>query len=101
MRSKNRWIGLGGENDQKLTSWLPSSPDLTPCYFFFFFFFVREYVKYSMFVPPLPAELPDLRARIINAFEQINRDMYHRVCDELDYIIDMCRITRVEHMEHL
>lgn len=96
MRLPNRWIGRSGENDQKLLSWPPRSPDLTPCDFF-----VWGYVKDSVFVPPLPVDLPELRARIINAFEQINRDMLRRVWDELDYRLDICRITKGEHMEHL
>ncbi|PSN42622.1 hypothetical protein C0J52_20021, partial [Blattella germanica] len=56
------------------------------------------YVKESVFVPPLPVDLPQLRARIIiiiiNTFEQINRDMLRRVWDELYYRLDICRITR-------
>ena len=65
------------------------------------FFFVWGYVKDSVFVPPLPVDLPELRARIINAFQQINRDMLRGVRDELDYRLDTCRITRKEHMEQL
>ncbi|PSN38248.1 hypothetical protein C0J52_17437 [Blattella germanica] len=46
-------------------------------------------------------DLQELRSRIINAFEQINRDMLRRVWEELDYRLDICRITMGEHMEHL
>ena len=53
-----------------------------------------------VFVPPLPVDL-ELRARIINAFQQINKDMLRRVWEELDYKHDICRITRREYMEYL
>ncbi|PSN45430.1 hypothetical protein C0J52_22789 [Blattella germanica] len=52
------------------------------------------YVKDSVFVPSLPVDLLELRACIINAFEQIKRYMFGRVWDELDYRLDICRITR-------
>ncbi|PSN52725.1 hypothetical protein C0J52_06138 [Blattella germanica] len=47
----------------------------------------------EVFVPPLPVGLRELRARIIHAFEQINY-MLLRVWDELDYRIDIFRVTR-------
>ena len=97
MRLTNRWIGRDGEDDQKLMSWPICSPDLTPCDFF-----VWRYVKQSAFVPPLPVGLPELRARIINVFQQINWDMLHRVWDEFDYRLDLyAESPEGEHMEYL
>ena len=58
-----------GKDDKKLMSWPPRSPDLTPCYFLYGD--MRKIVS----VRPFPVDLPELRARIINAFQQINRDM--------------------------
>ncbi|KAJ4426213.1 hypothetical protein ANN_27024 [Periplaneta americana] len=55
----------------------------------------------SVFVPPLPANLPELRDRIINAITAIDMDTLHRVWDELDYRLDVCRVTRGAHIEHL
>lgn len=95
-RLRNRWIGRIGNHDHDLLPWPPRSPDLTPCDFF-----IWGYVKDSVFVPPLPANLPELRARIVNAFAQIDRDMLHRVWDELHYRVDVCRITKGAHIEHL
>jgi len=46
-----RWIGRTGKDDA-LMRWPPRSPDLTPCDFFFWGF-----VKDTVFVPPLPANL--------------------------------------------
>ena len=45
-------IGHTGKEDDALLRWLPRSPDLTPCDFFF-----RGFVKDTVFVPPLPANL--------------------------------------------
>lgn len=45
--------------------------------------------------------LPELLARIINAFAQIDRNMLHRVWDAVDYRVDVCRITREPRIELL
>lgn len=95
-RLENRWIGRGGDHDQQFMSWPPRSPDLTPCDFFLW-----GYVKDSVFKPPLPRNVPELRARINDAFELIDGDMLRRVWEELDYRLDVCRITKGAHIEHL
>ena len=51
-----RWIGLGTDDDQMLLTWPPRSPDATPCYFFLW-----GYVKDQVYVPPLPASIPELK----------------------------------------
>jgi hypothetical protein len=71
-----RWIGCTGQEDDALMQWPPRSPDLTPCDFLFWGF-----VKDTVFVPPLPANLRDLRNRITAASALVNRDMLTRVCD--------------------
>jgi len=45
-------------------------------------------------VPPLPANLQDLRNRITAAVALVDRDMLTRVWNEMDYRIDVCRITK-------
>jgi len=54
-----RWIGSTGQEDDALMCWPIRSPDLTPCDFFLWGF-----VKDTLFVPPLPANLQDLSNRI-------------------------------------
>jgi len=39
-----------------LLAWPPRSPDATPCDFFLW-----SYVKDQVYVPPLPASIPELR----------------------------------------
>jgi hypothetical protein len=91
-----RWIGRAGPNDLPLMFWLPRSPDLTPCDFFFW-----GYVKDKLFVPPLPQDLQQLRQRIRDAVDSIDQDMLARVWQELDYRVDLCRVTGGAHIEHL
>jgi hypothetical protein len=53
------------------------------------------------YVPPLPRDLAVLLARIIAAVKNIDAAMLTRVWQELEYHIDMCRVTRGAHIEHL
>lgn len=53
----------------------------------------------SVSVPQLSVDLPELRACITNAFAHIDRNMLHRAWDELDYKVDVCRVTRGAHIE--
>ena len=68
------------------------SPDATPCDFFLW-----GYVKDQVYVPPLPASIPELKVRIRTVTETITVDMRN----ELDYRVDVCRITNGAHIEHL
>jgi hypothetical protein len=47
------------------------------------------------------SDLTDLRNRITTAVALDNRDMLTRVWDEMDFRIDVCRITKDGHMEYL
>jgi hypothetical protein len=62
-------------------------------------FFLSGYVKDRVFVPPLPRDLDDLKARIIAAVN-IDASMLTRVWQEREYRIDVCRVTRDAHIEH-
>jgi hypothetical protein len=50
------WIGRGTDDDQMLLTWPPHSPDATPRDFFLW-----GYVKDQVYVPPLPASIPELK----------------------------------------
>ena len=91
-----RWIGRGTDDDQMLLAWPPRSPDATP-----YDFFLWGYVKDQFYVPPLPANIPELKVRIRTAIETIAADMLQTVWDELDFRVDICRITKGAHIEHL
>ena len=83
-------------DNNALAFWPPRSPDLTPCDFFLWGF-----VKDRVFVPPLPLNLDDLKQRIRQAVASVDADMLQRVLDKLDYRMDVCRVTRGAHIEHL
>ena len=74
----------------------PRSPDATPCVFFLW-----GYVKDLVYVPPLPTSIPELKVRIRTAIETITADKLQTVWHELDYRVDVCRITKGAHIEHL
>jgi hypothetical protein len=85
------WIGRGGT-----IALPPRSPDLTPPDFS-----VWGYVKDKVIVPPLPASLEELRARITEAVATIDAGMIHRIWDEIAYRWDIFRVTRENQIEYL
>ena len=93
---QQRWIGLAVKGDKHLLPWPPRSTDLTQCDFFLWGF-----VKDRVYVPPLPMSLKELRDRITHALQTITADMLHRVWDEFDYRVDVCRVTQGAHVEGL
>ena len=64
-------------------------------------FLFGGFVKDSVYVPPLPMSLKELRDRITHALQTITADMLHRVWDEFDYRADVCRVTQGAHIEGL
>jgi hypothetical protein len=78
-----------------LLAWPPRSPHAAP-----YDFFQWGYVKDQVYVP-LPASIPELKVRIRTAIQTITTDMLQTVWNELDYRVDVCRITKVSHIEHL
>ena len=77
-----------------LYKWLPISPDLTVCDFFLY-----KYVKNRVYVPPLPATVDELQERITAAGNSVTPDMLQRVWSELDYFIDVSRVTKAGHID--
>ena len=74
----------------------PRSPGATSCDFFLW-----GYVKDQVYVPSLPASIPELKVRIRTATDTSTADMLQTVWKELDYRVDVCRITKGAHIEHL
>lgn len=92
----HRWIGRVGADDQALFPWPPRSPDLSPCDFYLW-----GYLKDRVYIPPLPRTLVELRERINTAVMTIDEMMLQNVWSELDYRLDVCRVTQGAHIEHL
>jgi hypothetical protein len=59
------------------------------------------YVKDKVYVPPPPRDLREVRERIRNAVAPISMDDLVKVCNELQYRIDVCRVTHGAHVENL
>ena len=62
---------------------------------------MRSSVEDRVFVPPLPVCLNELKQRITTAVASVDEDMLSSVWAELDYRIDICRVTKGSHIEHL
>ena len=58
-------------------------------------------MKGLVFVPPLPANIKEMKQRITVALETVTKDMLQRVWHELEYRLDVCRVTGGAHIEHL
>jgi hypothetical protein len=58
-------------------------------------------VKDEVFVPPITTGIPDLKNKITAAVEISTPDMQIRMWQELDYCLDVCRVTKGAHIEHL
>jgi hypothetical protein len=62
----------------------------------------RKRISPSFFKPArIIANLRDLRNRITAVVALVNRDMLTQVWDEMDYRINVCRISEGGHIEHL
>ena len=98
--SLRRRSGFVCWNVTRVSLWLlcnvHRSPDIRPCDFF-----LQEYVKNWVFVPLLPRDLADLKARINTAVKNIDAPTLTRVWQELEFRIDVRRVTRGAHIEHL
>ena len=62
---------------------------------------MRCSVEDRVFVPPLPVSLNELKQRITTAVASVDEDMLRSVSTELDYHIDICRVTKGSNIEHL
>ena len=83
-----RWIGHASVEDNVMLKWPPRSPDLTPAIFFL------EICEDLGLCPPLPANVNELKQRIIIALETVTQDMLRRVWEELDYRLHVCPDNR-------
>lgn len=74
----------------------PRLPDLMPCDFFLW-----GYVKDKVYVSPMLTTLQKLQERITAAVMDVDGNMLVNVWTELDYRLDVCRVTKGAHIEHL
>jgi hypothetical protein len=91
-----RWIGNSTSQNMAPTCWPPRSPDLTACDCLLW-----RYIKDRVYLPPLPSSIDDLKQRIAVAAATVDMGMLRSVWEELDYLIDICRVTKASHIEHM
>lgn len=84
----DRWIGRDGP-----TPWPPRTPDITPLDFFLW-----GYVKDKVYATPVP-DLETLRRRITNAIGDVTQEMLSNVWCEIDYRLDILRVTNGAHVD--
>ena len=58
-------------------------------------------MKGLVFVLPLSANTEEMKLRITAALETVTEDMLQRVWHELEYRLNVCRVTGGIHIEHL
>ncbi|GFU65802.1 uncharacterized protein TNCV_5059361 [Trichonephila clavipes] len=80
----DQWIFLKGPHDKACFAWPLRSPDLKQCGFYLWGF-----IKVSVYVPPLPTDLPDLKHRVEAAVARITSDTLNKVWNELAYRLDV------------
>ena len=66
-----------------------------------FNFCLWAYVKGLVYVPPLPANLEELKQIISTALQTVTQDMLQCVLEELECRIGVYRVSRGAHIEHL
>ena len=66
-----------------------------------FFYLIEQHSKFVLHTLQVLYRLPELKVRIRTAIETITTDMLQTVWNELDYRVDVCRITKGAHIEHL
>ena len=63
----------------------------------FYCIFLYYYISHNT----LPVSLNELKQRITTAAASVDKDMLRSVWTELDYRIDICRVTKGSRTEHL
>jgi hypothetical protein len=77
----------------QVAEWPPPSPDITPLDFFLW-----DYVKDRIYSSKL-RDLRDLRVRTVEAVGTSTPDMLQRTWAEIDYRLDILRVTNDAHVE--
>ncbi|GFY15933.1 hypothetical protein TNCV_1285781 [Trichonephila clavipes] len=65
------------------------------------YFFLWEYVKDKIFVHFLPVDLVELKQRTTVAIDRLNSGTLTRVWAEMDYRLNVRRVPKGLHIDHL
>ena len=61
----------------------------------------QEILKVFFYDVQCAVVIPELKVQIRTAIETITAEMLQTVWNELDFHVDVCRITKGAHIEHL
>ncbi|GBN16083.1 hypothetical protein AVEN_80415-1 [Araneus ventricosus] len=64
-------------------------------------FFLWGCVKDRVYVPPMPKTIEKLKVRICNALVSVTEQMFQNVWREMDYRLDVVRVTKASLIEQL
>ncbi|GBM10426.1 hypothetical protein AVEN_263342-1 [Araneus ventricosus] len=64
-------------------------------------FFLWGYVKDRVYVPLMPKTIEELKVRVCNALSSVTEQMLQNVWREMNYRLDVVRVTKGSHIEHL
>jgi hypothetical protein len=59
------------------------------------------YVKDNVHIPPMPVDLQNIHDRIVNTIALVDANFLDKLWDKLEYRLDVCRIIKGSHIEHL
>jgi hypothetical protein len=59
------------------------------------------FLKDNVYILPMPEDLQELRDMIVNAIFLVRVTFLAKLLVELEYRLDVCRITSGSHTEHL
>jgi hypothetical protein len=59
------------------------------------------FVKDNVYIPPMLVDFQELHDRIVNAIALVCVTFLGKLWVELEYHLDVCRITRGSNIEHL
>jgi hypothetical protein len=59
------------------------------------------FVENNVYIPPMPVDLQEIHDRIVNTIALVDANFLDKLWDKLEYCLDVCRVTRGSHIEHL
>jgi hypothetical protein len=59
------------------------------------------FMKDNVYIPPMPVDLQEHCDRNVNAIALVHVTFLGKLWDEVEYRVDVCRITRHSSIEHL
>jgi hypothetical protein len=84
----------------RLVNWLSSADSMATSFSVSYTpgFFLVGFVKNWVFIPPLPANVAELRSRFTATVAEVTPEMPHSVWQDIDYRWEVCHIINESHI---